>query len=456
MARSFARMGHRATPQKPRSNALYFVHPHPTRVAGLGYLYWDYSKRQKDLQELKSLRDEVMSVTDELNKLKASVAESKASRAQLDAFEQSLKDLSSNPDPPRAAENGADAKSQGKINRRVIRIGTRDSLLAMWQAKHVEALLKKAHPALEVQIVGMKTLGDKILNVPLSNFSNKGVFTKELDTALLSGHVDIAVHSMKDLPTILPDGLVLCAVPSRGTVEDALVLSSRYAKSETVKTLETLPRGAVVGTSALRRRAVIRRYYPGLAVRDVRGNLQTRIKKLDAKDGGYDALLLARTGLSRLGLQNRISQVVPSAVAGHAVSQGALAVVCRSDDPVSAALTLPLNDTATSLRTAAERSLLLTLEGGCKVPIAVTSEFDEKSSTLTLHGWVISLDGKREAQAERKSQLSKPLLESARALGAGVAADLKAKGAESILLECRGMDMGHQKPAKAQQESNES
>jgi len=332
-----------------------------------------------------------------------------------------------------------------------MKIGTRDSELAMWQAKHVNAMLKRL--GLETEIVGMKTMGDIDLKSALSTFSNKGIFTKELDAALLLKKVHIAVHSMKDLPTTLEDGLFLGAVLERGAIEDALVISAKHKNNKPITSLDTLPTGSLVGTSALRRRAVLRRHYPGLQVDDVRGNLQTRLAKLDNPKLKFDALILARTGLERVNLGDRISEVLDSKRFGYAVSQGALAVVCRTADGLSREVLSKLNHAPTYLRTAAERSLLKTLEGGCKVPIAVTSDYDKKTGTMRLKGWVVALDGSREAVAELTStEISGTLehaTEKAVKLGQAVGEELRKRGAEEILVECRGMPMGHQAPKKA-------
>ncbi len=284
--------------------------------------------------------------------------------------------------------------------RRVVRIGTRESKLAMWQAEHVRDRLAAAHPTVDFQskysavqwvyslilvliwsVVGMTTLGDRDLVSSLSNFTSKGVFTKELDAALLAGSIDIAVHCMKDLPTKLPAGIDFAAVLKRGETEDALIVHSKHAAAKRT-TLDSLPAGSVIGTSALRRVASIAKHYPQLRCKDVRGNVNTRLAKLDS--GEYDALILADVGLRRLGFGDRITQTLNSERFGYAVGQGALAVVCREGDASHQALCAPLTHEPTQYACAAERGLLAELEGGCKVPIAVRAIMYVLTALLSL------------------------------------------------------------------------
>lgn len=272
-----------------------------------------------------------------------------------------------------------------------IRLATRESELAMWQARHAASLLREAPGVESVEVCGMKTHGDKVQDRPLSSFASKGIFTKEVDEALLAGRADVAVHCVKDLPTVLPPGLKVAAFMDRGDPWDAVVLRdpSLWDGRGGTCGLDALPDGAVVGTSALRRRASLALSHPRLVCRDVRGNVQTRLAKLDA--GGYDALILAMAGLQRCGLDAR-TQGGPPRRLGHAVGQGALAVVVREDAPAGLlAACARLHHTGTAREVAGERALLRALEGGCKVPIAVRWDGD------TLHCLVTSVDGSRSA-----------------------------------------------------------
>jgi len=309
----------------------------------------------------------------------------------------------------------------------------------MWQAKLVQSLLQKAHPEKKFEIIGMTTAGDNNQAIALSQFQNKGVFTKELDQALVdTKQIHIAVHCMKDLPTVLPDGIVSGAVMERGAVGDALVLHPKH-KAQGLK-LETLPAGSVIGTSALRRTAVIAKNFPQLVCKDVRGNVNTRLRKLDS--GEYDALILAHAGLLRLEMHERIDQVIDKEF-GHAVGQGALCVVCRHDDAATLALLASLDHLPTRAACEAERGLLRYLEGGCKVPIAIRTEIDEKEALdVMLYGSVISLDGKQFVEGTLSEVLPiepAKALEAARALGCRLGEALKNKGADRILAEIKGV-----------------
>ncbi len=260
----------------------------------------------------------------------------------------------------------------------------------MVQTMFVKAELERLYPGIDVQVCGMTTAGDQILNQPLSAFTDKGVFTKELDVSLLTHQTEIAVHSLKDLTTILPDGLALAAIVERVHVEDVVLVHPRH-RANGVLSLSQLPPGSIVGTSSLRRRALLARLHPHVRVVDIRGNLQTRWTKLES--GAYDALLLAQAGVQRLGWHDRIAETLPSAIFPHAVGQAALGIVCRADDARSMEFLQPLDHRVTHWRCAAERALLRQLEGGCKVPIATSTVLDEASAQLTLRGVVISLDG---------------------------------------------------------------
>ncbi|KAK9890551.1 hypothetical protein WA026_010627 [Henosepilachna vigintioctopunctata] len=274
---------------------------------------------------------------------------------------------------------------------KIVRVGSRKSELALIQTRHVISLLEHEYPDKKFEIVTMNTLGDNVLDIPLPKIGEKSLFTKELETALSIGSVDFVVHSLKDLPTTLPDGMVIGAILTREDPRDALVLSKKYRKYE----LSTLPTGSVIGTSSLRRSAQLCRNYPNLIVENIRGNLNTRLKKLDELDK-YSAIILAAAGLNRIGWQHRISQILEPEELMYAVGQGALAVECRENDNEIIDLLSPLYESATALQVLAERSFLKTLGGGCSAPVAVTSDLlskTEDTSHLSLKGGVWSLDG---------------------------------------------------------------
>ena len=301
-----------------------------------------------------------------------------------------------------------------------VRISSRKSQLALVQTHWVQAELSKAHPDRQFEVVTMSTQGDKILDVALAKIGDKGLFTKELEVSMLTKESDLAVHSLKDLPTKLPEGLILGAITEREDPADALVIHEKLKD----QTLETLPAGTVVGTSSLRRLAQLRHYYPHLTFKDVRGNLNTRLQKLDA--GEYDALILAAAGLRRLGMGDRVHQVIDPEISLHAVGQGALGIECRAEDPDILALFAPIIHYPTTQRCLAERSFLRELEGGCQVPIGVNTSIN--GNQLTLKGIVASLDGQTLVKGEVTGDLSNP-----EAIGAELADDLKAKGAQDIL-----------------------
>ncbi len=262
-------------------------------------------------------------------------------------------------------------------------IGTRSSKLALWQAEYIARRLKEQYPQLEVQLCHVTTKGDKILDVPLAKIGGKGLFTKEIEVLMLEGKIDIAVHSLKDMPTQLPAGLCLAAITQRAEQYDAIV-SNRY------RSFIELPEGAKVGTSSLRRRAQLLHIRPDLQLFDLRGNVQTRLKKLDV--GEYDAIILAAAGLERLGYGERISQRLPFGVCLPAVGQGALAVEAREDDGTVREMLSFLHDEKTAQATIAERSFLARVEGGCQVPVGVHGEIEGEN--LCLEAIIGSLDGK--------------------------------------------------------------
>ncbi|MEA5418699.1 hydroxymethylbilane synthase [Spirulina sp. CCNP1310] len=303
---------------------------------------------------------------------------------------------------------------------RTVRLASRKSQLALVQTYWVKAQLESHFPDITFEVETMSTQGDKILDVALSKIGDKGLFTKELEVGLINKTADFAVHSLKDLPTNLPEGLMLGCVTQRVDPADALVVHAKHQAHQ----LETLPAGTVVGTSSLRRLAQLRYHYPHLEFKDIRGNLNTRLAKLDA--GEYDAIILAVAGLERLEMSDRIHQIIPAEISLHAVGQGALGIECREGDQDILDLLKVLEHTPTKQCTFAERALLRSLEGGCQVPIGVNSHIE--GETLTLVGMVASLDG----QQLIKDSLSGPA-DQAETLGQTLAATLKAKGAGDIL-----------------------
>ena len=270
---------------------------------------------------------------------------------------------------------------------RPIRIGSRKSQLALVQTYWVQEQLQKHFADRQFEVHTMSTQGDKILDVALSKIGDKGLFTKELEVGMLRGDIDFAVHSLKDLPTRLPEGLMLGCVTEREDPADALVVHEKNKD----KKLETLPEGAIVGTSSLRRLAQLRHHYPHLSFKDIRGNLNTRLQKLDA--GEYDAIILAVAGLRRLDMADRIHEIIAPEISLHAVGQGALGIECRTEDPEVLSLIKALEHQPTAYRCYAERAFLRELEGGCQVPIGVNTTIEGDSLTLT--GMVASIDGKR-------------------------------------------------------------
>ena len=301
-----------------------------------------------------------------------------------------------------------------------VRIGSRKSQLALVQTYWVQEELQKNFPDIKFEVHTMSTQGDKILDVALAKIGDKGLFTKELELGMLQNETDLAVHSLKDLPTNLPEGLVLGCVTERENPADALVVHEKFKD----KQLETLPEGAVIGTSSLRRLAQLRYHFPHLKFKDVRGNLNTRLAKLDT--GEYDALILAFAGLHRLGMSDRIHQVIPPEVSLHAIGQGALGIECRAGDNNILNLLNSLEHTATAQRCYAERAFLRELEGGCQVPIGVNTQIEGEQLTLT--GLVASLDGKK---------LVKDIITGATAdaeqIGIELAQKLRKQGAQEIL-----------------------
>ncbi|NEQ25878.1 MAG: hydroxymethylbilane synthase, partial [Microcoleus sp. SIO2G3] len=316
---------------------------------------------------------------------------------------------------------------------RTIRIGSRKSQLALVQTYWVQEQLQKAFPDRHFEVQTMNTQGDKILDVALSKIGDKGLFTQELESGMLDGSLDFAVHSLKDLPTRLPQGLMLGCVTEREDPADAIVVHERNRD----KQLETLPEGAIIGTSSLRRLAQLRHHYPHLKFKDIRGNLNTRLAKLDA--GEYDAIILAVAGLQRLGMGDRIHQTLPSEISLHAVGQGALGIECRSDDPEILSILKALEHEPTAQRCYAERAFLRELEGGCQVPIGVNTVLE--GDQLTLTGVVASLDGQRLV----KDKITGAATE-AEAIGTELAKKLRSQGAQEILDEILSQIQREAKP----------
>ena len=307
-----------------------------------------------------------------------------------------------------------------------LRIGTRASALALWQARRVAELIGAQEGSPPVELVHIKTEGDVRTDVPLWAVGGRAFFTKEIDRALLAKEIDIAVHSLKDLSTTLEPGIELAAVLQREDPSDALV--SRSA----VTGLADLPHGARVGTSSLRRRAFIARARPDIAILELRGNVPTRIEKLHR--GEYDAIILAAAGLKRLGLEAEISALLPTKEFPSAVSQGAIGVCARSDDHASFRWLRPLDDVPTRLATTAERALLKRIEGGCQVPLGALAR--PEGSALTLYAAVCAIDGSMMFSTEERAEVADRV--GAALLGVKIAEQLLAQGAGSVIEQQRG------------------
>ena len=307
------------------------------------------------------------------------------------------------------------------MTKRTVKIGSRDSALAMWQTKHVISELEKVTSAYTFEIVPLKTKGDKILDVSLAKVGDKGLFTKELEAAMLDKTTDLAVHSMKDVPTNLVDGLIIGSILKREDPRDVLISPKGY-------TFQTLPEGAKVGTSSLRRKAQLQNLRPDLKICDVRGNLNTRMRKMHEEN--FDALILAAAGVIRMGWSDEISEYLPMDISLAAVSQGAIGIECREDDAEIMALIAKINDEETATCVCAERALLRALEGGCQIPIAAHAVI--KNDTLKLNGLVASLDGKRVIKETLSANK-----DNAEEIGLELAKKLTALGADEILAEIR-------------------
>jgi len=298
-------------------------------------------------------------------------------------------------------------------------IASRESALAMWQAEHIRDRLSALYPQTEVSILGMTTQGDQILDVTLSKIGGKGLFVKELETAIEDGRADLAVHSLKDVPMHMPEGFVLAAIGEREDPHDAFV-------SNNFENMAALPAGSVVGTSSLRRESQIRARFPHLKVEPLRGNVQTRLRKLD--EGKYAAIILAAAGLKRLGLGDRIRGIISSEESLPAVGQGALGFECRADRPDMIELLQSLHHPETAACVLAERAMSRSLGGSCQVPLGGYAEI--KSGKLHMRGFVASPDGKRMMRSDMTGEISDP-----ETLGYKIADDLRSQGADAILAE---------------------
>ncbi len=302
-------------------------------------------------------------------------------------------------------------------NKTILKIATRQSPLALWQANYVKDRLIQLYPALSVELVPMVTKGDVILDTPLAKIGGKGLFVKELETALLNGEADIAVHSMKDVPMQFPQGLGLSIICPREDPRDAFV-SNKY------RTLNELPQGAVVGTSSLRRQCQLKQLRPDLDIRSLRGNVGTRLSKLDQED--YDAVILASAGLIRLGLRERIASFIEPEISLPAAGQGAVGIECRVDDQEVHQLLAPLADATTTACVLAERAMNNRLQGGCQVPIGGYAVL--RNNEIYLRALVGALDGSAIIRAEGKSAV-----ENGEELGVQIAEQLLRQGADKIL-----------------------
>jgi len=301
--------------------------------------------------------------------------------------------------------------------KKIVRIATRKSPLALWQAEHISQRLKELHSDVDVELVTMVTQGDKILDTPLAKVGGKGLFVKELEQGMLRGDADIAVHSMKDVPVEFPDGLKLAVICEREDPRDAFV-------SNTYSSLEDLPQGAIVGTSSMRRQCQLRESRPDLVIKDLRGNVNTRLKKLD--EGQYAAIILASAGLKRLEFDSRITAILEPEQSLPAIGQGAIGIECRENDMEILDLIKPLEHEITRICVSAERAMNLRLEGGCQVPIAGFAQIEGDS--LTLRGLVGQPDGSEMIRGEEKGSVSE-----AEQLGTKLANDLLSRGAKEIL-----------------------
>ena len=305
------------------------------------------------------------------------------------------------------------------MSRKLLKIATRKSPLALWQANWIKGRLEGLYPGIEVELVKIVTKGDKILDVPLAQVGGKGLFVKEIEDALLDGRADIAVHSMKDVPTEFPEGLHLAVITEREDPRDAWFSASG-------KSFEEMPLGAKIGTSSLRRKVQLKGKRPDLVFEDLRGNVDTRLRKLE--EGQYDAIVLAAAGVKRLGVSDKVTDYLGADYVLPAVGQGAVGIECRIDDLETNEMIAPLRHDDTQTAVVAERSFLAKLEGGCQVPIASYAEVS--GDTMRLRGLVGSLDGETIIAGEKTGKTADAVK-----LGISLAEDLLARGAKKILDE---------------------
>ena len=298
-----------------------------------------------------------------------------------------------------------------------IRIGTRGSKLALWQANWTKSFLEKKFPSTPIELIIIKTQGDKILDVPLAKVGGKGLFVKEIEQALLTHRIDIAVHSMKDMPADIPQGLCIGAIPERENPGD--VFTSRNGTA-----FKALPAGSVIGTSSLRRGAQLRHARPDIVIQPIRGNLDTRLKKLESEN--FDALVLAAAGVKRLNLEHKITEYLDAAIMLPAIGQGALCVEIRKEDPTVGPMVAAMEHAPTRAVVSGERAFLKRLEGGCQVPIAGHGNISKKKFTLT--GLVADVDGSQVINGEKSGPI-----ESSETIGIDLAEELLARGADQIL-----------------------
>ncbi|MEC4684717.1 MAG: hydroxymethylbilane synthase [Nitrospirota bacterium] len=314
-------------------------------------------------------------------------------------------------------------------NKKVI-IGTRGSRLALWQAEWVKSELQRLYPDLKVELNRIKTTGDKILDVPLAKVGGKGLFVKEIEEALLRHEADIAVHSMKDVPTEFPAGLHLAVICKREDPRDAFI-SQVQDSGFKIQKFKDLPEGAVIGTSSLRRSCQLLNIRPDLKIGQLRGNLDTRLKKLD--EGQFDAIILAAAGVKRLGWHERITEVLPTGISLPAIGQGAVGIECRAGDDFINTLIMPLNHEETSVCVRAERAFLKKLEGGCQVPVGAYARLID--GKIVMEGLVGSVSGERIIREQMKGKQ-----DIAESIGIRLAEDLLSRGAKEILDSVYGRD----------------
>ncbi|KAK5580986.1 hypothetical protein RB653_001013 [Dictyostelium firmibasis] len=317
------------------------------------------------------------------------------------------------------------------VKRDKVVIGSRKSQLAMLQTEWVRDRIQELNPGITVEIKTMDTTGDKVLDVSLSKIGDKGLFTKELEDMMLNGTIDLAVHSLKDIPTKLPEGLKLGAITKRYSTSDAFIANAKKHGKDCK--LADLPKGAMIGSSSLRRVAQLKKSYPHLQFKDIRGNLNTRFKKLEDDENGYDGMILAVAGLERMQLTDHISEVIPDSVSLYAVGQGSLGIECKDGDTFIQSILDPLNHRESMTCCEAERSMLRDLEGGCHVPIGVVTKLHNQSQpneTLEINAIVLNLDGSKFIESNIIGPSNQFIQ-----LGKSIAQDLINKGSKDILSE---------------------